>query len=443
MPGARDDKRRQGRPDGPLSEAELRLIGDRAFAGYRSIVLAVSGGADSMALMLLATRWLAGADAPTVVVATVDHGLRDGSAEEARWVGGEARALGLPHHILRWEGPKPRTGLQDAAREARYGLLEGLAGRLDLPRPVGIAVAHHLDDQAETLLMRLARGSGIDGLAAMQRRRPLGLSGFEIVRPLLDFPKSRLVATLQANGVGWREDPSNADRSFERIRVRQALTAAAALGLSADAVAASARRLGRAKAALDQMTDRLLADAIDVHGGAYATIDAAAFDDAPAELRLRLLQRVVARFGGDAGAPRLIRLETLAERLAAAGEMSATLGGCHLRRWKGTIVAVREPGRRGLPIVELPPGGSTIWDGRFRIEAVEGAPSGITVRAPRQEELAGFPALSAPRGKSKAAWPLPLRVMLTLPGFWRGGRLIGMPYIQVPAAGCSAEFMGL
>ena len=122
MPGARDDKRRQGTPDGPLSEAELKLIGDRAFAGFRSIVLAVSGGADSMALMLLATRYLDGvADPPGGVVATVDHGLRDGSAEEARWVGGQASALGLQHHILKWEGPKPRSGLQDAAREARIG----------------------------------------------------------------------------------------------------------------------------------------------------------------------------------------------------------------------------------------------------------------------------------------------------------------------------------
>ena len=243
--------------------------------------------------------------------------------------------------------------------------------------------------------------------------------------------------------MGWLEDPSNADPAFERVRVRQALTEAAGLGLTADAVALSARRLGRAKEALDQMTDRLLANAVDVHGGAYATIAAAAFDGAPAELRLRLLQRVVARFGRDADAPRLIRLEALAERLATSDDRSATLGGCHLRRAKGAIVAVREPGGTdcrlwSCRLVPLPSGtGGSVsrWLGMRR--------PGSPCVAPTQEELAGIPALSAPRGKSKQGLPLPLRVMLTLPAFWRGGRLIGMPFIQVPAAGCYVEFIGL
>ena len=175
MPGAREIDGVGHKPiASPLTDAQLIELGERAFAGLRSLVLAVSGGPDSMALMLLATRWLPTASpAPVVHVATVDHGLRRGSADEAKWVALQAAAMGFPHHTLTWEGDKPATGRQAAAREARYGLLAGLIGHLSLPTPAAIAVAHHRDDQAETVLMRLARGSGVDGLAGMLPSRPL------------------------------------------------------------------------------------------------------------------------------------------------------------------------------------------------------------------------------------------------------------------------------
>src|SRR5262249_29823831 len=144
-------------------------------------------------------------------VATVDHGLRPGSDREAAWVAARASELGLPHRVLPWVGPKPRTGRQDAARRARYALLAEHAGRL--PPPVAIVVAHHLDDQAETLLMRLGRGSGLDGLAGMKPVRPHAGddeyprlpdgADIRIVRPFLAITKARLVATLRDRGLDW------------------------------------------------------------------------------------------------------------------------------------------------------------------------------------------------------------------------------------------------
>ena len=182
-------------------------------AGFDAVVLAVSGGADSIAMLHLAASWAhdQGRSAPRLSVATVDHGLRPGSAAEARAVATIAAQLGLAHSTLTWTGAKPARGIQAAARTARYRLLAGheRAHRID-----AVAVAHTLDDQAETLLMRLARGSGVDGLAAMQLQA--SIEGVAVLRPLLGIARARLRATLRQQGATWIDDPTNARPEFER-----------------------------------------------------------------------------------------------------------------------------------------------------------------------------------------------------------------------------------
>ncbi len=178
------------------------IVGDdallRAFCclePFSSAVLAVSGGPDSVALMHLARRWakLTGRDPASLAVVTVDHGLRSESASEAAFVAGEARALGLAHHTLPWAGEKPKTGIQAAARQARYDLLAEYCAQ----RSIGcVAVAHTADDQAETFLMRLRRGSGVDGLAAMAAVSERG--AITLVRPLLSFSKARTSSAICA-----------------------------------------------------------------------------------------------------------------------------------------------------------------------------------------------------------------------------------------------------
>ncbi len=202
-------------PQLPITDVEA----DAAFAGFARfdhVVLAVSGGPDSMALMVLAAEWQARVahSATALSVATVDHGLRAESRREAEHVASEAKRLGLSHSILPWDGAKPRTGLPLAAREARYRLLEEHARSFGAGH-VAIVTAHHLDDQAETLTMRLARGAGIDGLSGMRSERPLyDDSPFVLVRPLLTIGKARLVATLAARGISYADDPSNGDQRY-------------------------------------------------------------------------------------------------------------------------------------------------------------------------------------------------------------------------------------
>src|SRR5213082_72360 len=198
----------------------------RLFADWRSapaIILAVSGGPDSIALMWLAARWRrALARGPRLVAITVDHGLRAEAAREAREVKRLARSLDLPHRTLRWNGAKPKTGLPAAARAARYRLLAQAARQ---SHATHILTAHTRDDQAETLLMRMLRGSGITGLGAMLRQSPR--DGIVLARPLLQIPKARLVATLRKARIDFADDPTNRDTAFTRPRLRELMPALA------------------------------------------------------------------------------------------------------------------------------------------------------------------------------------------------------------------------
>src|ERR1700742_2892074 len=206
-----------------ISASEAKIL----FAEWKAapaVVLAVSGGPDSVALMWLMARWRRVlAKGPRLIAVRVDHGLRAASAREASDVKRLAQSLGLPHHTLRWRGAKPKTGLPAAARAARYQLLAKTAQDHGASH---ILTAHTSDDQAETLLMRLLRGSGIAGLAAMARQRDR--HGIPLARPFLSVPKPRLTATLNKAGIGFADDPTNRDTAFTRPRLRALLPLLAA-----------------------------------------------------------------------------------------------------------------------------------------------------------------------------------------------------------------------
>ena len=234
----------------PISASEAK----RLFADWKTapaLVLAVSGGPDSVALMWLAARWRrALARGPQLIAVTVDHGLRPEAAREARDVKRLAQSLDLPHRTLRWTGAKPKTGLPAAARAARYRLLAQAARQ---SRATHILTAHTRDDQAETLLMRLLRGSGIAGLAAMARETER--DGLRLARPFLDVSKSQLIATLEKAGIDFADDPTNRDVSFTRPRMREVMPALAAEGGDARSLARLASRLARANAAVEVLAE--------------------------------------------------------------------------------------------------------------------------------------------------------------------------------------------
>jgi tRNA(Ile)-lysidine synthase len=329
----------------PLSAAEAKdLFSD--LTSTPALVLAVSGGPDSTALLFLAARWRkARKHGPKLLAVTVDHGLRKEAEVEAREVARLAKKLGVPHRTLRWTGVKPKSGLQEKARAMRYRLLAEAATKAGASH---IVTAHTLDDQAETVLMRLLRGSGPAGLAGMARETRRGQ--LTLTRPFLDIPKARLVATLRHAKIAFADDPSNRDPRFTRVRMRGLMPALAEEGLGAKRLGLLARRLRRAEAALEVAVDR----AAELAQGGWASgakieMESGHFAALPAEVALRLLGRAVT-IAGNEGPVELAKLEALQGAMkakkASGGRFRRTLAGAMVTLTPERLTVERAPARR-------------------------------------------------------------------------------------------------
>ncbi len=391
MPAAAD-------PSAPLRDGEIaRLLAP--LRRFSHVALAVSGGADSSALMLAAARWRdLVPDPPRLTVLTVDHALRPESPQEVRLVRERAEALGLPCHILRREGPRPQSGLQEAARAARYALL----GTWCREHDAALATAHHLEDQAETFLMRLARGSGVDGLAAMAAETFLEGWNVPLLRPFLDVPRARLRATVRAAGTNWIEDPSNADTAYERVRMRQLLSRLAEAGITPRDITASCRRLRRASEALERWSSDFLSGHLVCHAAhGWGEVPLQPLLELPQEVRLRVLAGLLRTFGH----PRRLRLaalERLDDWLAHGTARARVLGGARLARRRRTLVIGREPGRLHAETPLEPDREEVVWDGRFRVRVPAPHPPLVVLPLGAVALPEGFPA--RPSGVPAFAW---------------------------------------
>ncbi len=292
----------------------------------------VSGGSDSLALMLLLRDWAKSARLSPPLVVCVDHALRAESGAEARKVRSWARKAGLRAKVLAAPGKLPDSDLEAAARALRYRLLGEFARK---NRLAAVYVAHTEDDQAETFLLRLARGSGVDGLSAM---RPLaaypdpGARDLLLVRPLLGFTRQSLQDHLKAAGHPWIDDPMNGDPRFHRVRIRQAWPQLEQLGLSANRLVAAAAHLARARTALETASLAVLARACRPHSRGIL-LDRAALAGAPLELALRALATILMQVSGNAYRPRFERLMSLFSAVAdGSAAEGRTLHGCRIGR---------------------------------------------------------------------------------------------------------------
>lgn len=334
----------------PISAAEAnRLFSD--FNKLPALVLAVSGGPDSTALMVLAARWRGREQSPRLVAVTIDHGLRKESKREAKAVEKLAAKFGIEHRTLAWTGRKPKTGLQEAARLARYRLLSEAA------KDVGaghVLTAHTLDDQAETVLFRMARGSGISGLAGMYLVSGMPVmegKGVGLLRPFLSVPKSRLIATLRAAKVSYAQDPTNRDPRFTRPRLRELLPMLAREGLTASRLAALARRAQRVEETLSQVVAaaarRIAPGVWPVEGPVVMQADM--FADLPREIAIRLLGLAIDRVGNE-GPAELGKLEAFHAAMSRALDESVkfrrTLAGAVVTVARDKITVERAPPRR-------------------------------------------------------------------------------------------------
>ncbi len=383
------------------------------------LAVAVSGGPDSLALCLLADRW-ATAQGGSVLALTVDHGLRPEAAQEARQVGRWLAARGIAHRVLRRTGAKPRSGIQDAARRARYALLEAecqAAGILHL------LLAHHQDDQAETVAFRAARSSGPAGMAGMSAivERPR----LRVLRPLLPVPRARLQATLRALGQTWLDDPSNRDPRFARTRLRETLSRREIHRLSTAAVQA-----GTARAAAEAVLARHLAQSVYLDPGGFAVIDVELWAALGEPERGAILQRAVLCIGGAPYAPRSERLARLVADLqfGDAPRPGRTLGGCLIGAWRDPagrpkLVVAREPAA-AAPATDLAGSGPWTWDGRFQWDGT--APQGTSLGTLRADGWAALPRSV----RRQCAHRVPPLARASLPALCKSGRILALPRLD-------------
>jgi len=408
-------------PDLPLTLEELADALDRigGFEARPVIAVAVSGGPDSMALVLLADRW-ARDRGGRIVGLTVDHGLRPESGEEARIVAGWLGARGIPHAILRWQGEKPTSGVQAAAREARYRLLAGWCRENGV---LHLLTAHQREDQAETHLIRRRAKSGAFGLAAMSAARTL--PGCRLVRPLLAVPRARLLALLAAERQPFLCDPSNLNPVFERGRLRQAATA------SIDDCIAETLKFARQRIARERLLDALIGRAVALHPAGLAAIGRSFLATAEADIAERLLGRVAACIGGAGYLPRRNRAARLRAGLLAIPERPRTLGGCRFVPWRGQVLVLRELAAASPP-ERLEAGGELLWDRRFLVQAAAGA------CGPFMVGYLGAQAAAVLRHAGSPHVGLPRFVYPVLPALWDETGLAAVPHVDYVRAGIAA-----
>lgn len=322
------------------------------------IIVAVSGGSDSIALLLLASSWAKSVDASLQVV-TIDHGLRPEAAAEAAFVSGVSEGLGLPHLTLAWDGIKPDSGISQAARNARYELLEEFA--VDIGAKT-ILVGHTANDQAETILMRNARGDegqqgrGLSGIAPLM----LLPKRSRLVRPLLDIGREELRTYLKEMNQSWIEDPSNSDEAYERVRIRNAL---ANDQKRISELCQFAKLSGELRKSTAIAASTILSEYITFSQGPLYTIPDHALNDIPTAVQKLVLQVMIAVAGG---ATYFVSERSIAKILGNDFEERITMGHCVIEKSRGGLKFYRE--KRNLPSIVVGPGDHVLWDGRFHIE---------------------------------------------------------------------------
>lgn len=318
-------------------------------SGEKNIAVAVSGGGDSMALSFLLADWCA-THSIKLHALTVDHGLRPESADEAQYVAKTLRPLGVKHKILKWEGVKPKTRLQESAREARYGLMSDYCNHHKIKY---LFLAHHADDQLETILFRLAKGTGMDGLAGMQPAQSME-SGLILLRPLLSVDHNSLLSTLQAKKISWIEDPSNQNNRYARVRIRNICNTLKNEGLSPERLETFSNRVNSTLVLIDHLIEKEQRNIILYKDTERIEINYSELMSLPFEGKVRIIKSILADMNLNRPYPvRLQDVEKLVHKMEdksvdKSGNIKgkvfrgATLGHCIFKKRKEVLIIMRE-----------------------------------------------------------------------------------------------------
>jgi tRNA(Ile)-lysidine synthase len=380
----------------------------------KRIGIAVSGGSDSLALLYAAHAWSANGG-PAIEAVTVDHGLRPEAREEAAYVRGLCDTLGVPHWTLAWEGWDGKGNLQDQARRNRYALLAGWAVTHGID---SVALAHTMDDQAETFLMRLARESGVEGMASM--RLVFRRDGARFDRPLLLDRRADLRGYLLSRGVRWIEDPSNEDESFDRVKARRAMTALEPLGIGPHALFRVALNLRDASDAIAEVAAQMAREKVRTAGGDLI-FDRTALRRQPLEVMRRLMAGALMFVGGAEYPPRRMPLDSAILQVETGG--NGTLHGCRIMVSDMTVRITREH----AAVASLRGPTDALWDGRWSLTGPHAPDLHVSALGEAVKDCPDWRATGLPRP-----------TLLASPAVWRGDVLVAAPVAGL-SNGWSAE----
>ena len=386
-----------------------------SYINHDKIALAVSGGRDSMALMCLVYRWKAHlALNIEIEVLTVNHNLRKTAEDECRFVKKIAKDYGFRHKELTWEHENIETSIQEKARNARYQLM------LDYVREENIdtiLTAHTSDDNIETFIMRLAKGSGLDGLKSINEIRYE--DGIQIVRPLLSLSRSLTTEILRSTGNEWVDDPTNEDESFERVKIRNNISSLSSFNMSSDNLTKTIQRLARAHESIRFFTNLVSQELVELSELGHADVNFDKLRNYPKEIILRVLAKALTDING--GTVSLSSLETVFTELIKT-ERSKTLNGCQIIPQKDKYLIVRE--NRGISPVEIKINERISWDGRFDVHLKSCDKSNIVI-----DQIGNADDL----GKmidGTSFQSMPKCILRTLPGGFIKDKLVLLPNIH-------------
>lgn len=353
----------------PLTTEEFREI-MRAIdiSSPKKVAVAVSGGSDSMALTLLLNEWCANQNIHLTVL-TVDHGLRDNSAAETGQVKEWLSQKVITHHILQWQGIKPDANIQDHARNARYELMGNWCAENDVEH---LFLAHHMNDQAETFLIRMLRGSGVDGLSAMEKSTPFPFhkmdnNNLQILRPLLEIESGRLLATIKAADQDYIQDPSNQDKKYTRVQIRSLLKETEIEGFNVEKLSSTAMRMRRVRSLLEEMTNKAESDFVNYSSFGYASLSKKNVLGLHEEIALRLISKIIKKVGGNTYAPRHKKLEKLYVNLQKSKFPGQTLAGVLIFKITDEEIILARETKNIEEHINVTDVEQSLWDNRFEV----------------------------------------------------------------------------
>lgn len=374
------------------------------------LAVATSGGADSLCLLLLTHRW-AEEKGGKVIGLTVDHGLRPESKDEALRIHTWAKERNIEHIILNWSGEKPRSRLQEKARQARYKLLTNWCKEHQIST---LLLGHHQQDQEETFWMRLSAGSGLDGLSGMTRQKTK--DGITILRPLLQFPKDRLKETLRAENQLWIEDPTNKSLSFLRGRLRSVL----------ENEGLSQRRLidvmDKLRVDADFIRDALyktIENSVQLCEGGYIVLDKQEFETLHPALSKRLISYLLQWFSGKDYPPSHSQILGIVEKLKISSPFTA--GGVYWYPKADKFILRREVSKieKAISLTSLDK--DILWDQRYWLK--------VDIKKVVKEETILAPLGAHSSLKKKIHSSIPSSIWPTLPTLWLNGKVVSIPHL--------------